>query len=499
LWTETVLKSDYSSLINGSRTEVAIIGGGIAGLMAAYWLKQAGKKVAVIEGRRIGQGTTGKTTAHITQAHGIIYNELINNFGQEGAGIYARANQEGIELIEKIIKREKIEADFKRVSEYIFASDEKDNHKIENEYEGTLKLGLKTKLLKAAPLPFLTGNAIEYPNQARFHPLRFLTQLAQIVEGNGVQIYENTRVVDVKEGEPMEVDTSQGKIYANQVVVATLYPILDRGGYFSRLEVYSSYVIAAQVEGNFPDAMFDSSEDSSHYFRIQPNLNSYLVLIGGEGHPTGMISQTQKRYQILEEYARERLKIKSIEYRWSTHDTYPTDNVPFIGQYLPTGKNLYVITGFKGYGMAHGAIGGQIIADVIGGKTSAESQFFDPGRINLKAAAKSTLELGAKSIKQLVKSKLGKVPEAQDIKLKPGQWKIGQWQGRKVAMFKNEEGKVSVVEASCRHMGCDVKLNRAEQTWDCPCHGSTYTLEGQVISGPTVKNLKKIAPEALEE
>jgi glycine/D-amino acid oxidase-like deaminating enzyme/nitrite reductase/ring-hydroxylating ferredoxin subunit len=492
IWTATSRATTYPKLDKNVEVDVAVLGGGIAGLITAYFLKQAGQKVAVIEARRIASGTTGNTTAHITIAHSIIYDELINNFGYDFALDYARANQEGINLIDKIIQKEGIECDFKNTDEYIFTDyGDSNEDKTKREFEATKKLRLGTEWLQHSPLPYPSGGTIKYKNQARFHPRKFLVELAGKIDGEGSIVFEETRALDIKEGDLLEIETDQGNLKAKKAVVATLYPFLDRGGYFTRLDTYTSYVLACQIEGEFPDAMFDSTEESSHYLRIQPEANSFLVLVGGEGHKTGEISKTDLQYQKLEEYARKNLKIKSIEYKWSTHDTYPVDNVPYIGKFMTTTDNIYVITGLKGYGIAHSSVGGKIIRDLIVEDKSEYEEIFNPNRINPRASLKSQIGLGAKSAKELAKSKLGKTPQLNIDDLKRGEGRVFENNGDKLAVYKDDKGKVYTVSAKCQHMGCQVNFNQAEETWDCPCHGSRYTIEGKMISGPTTKDLPK--------
>lgn len=490
-WVATTPATAYPSLKHDIEVDVAVIGGGIAGLMTAYFLGQSGKKVAVIEARRIATGTTGHTTAHLSIAHDIIYDRLIKNFGKEGAKSYAEANFEGIRLIGDIARKEGIGCDFAPTSEYVYAPKGKDEEIIEKEYEATRNLDLRTELLDKAPLPFITGKAIKYNGQAQFHPRKFLVALAEKFVNNGGQIFEQTRATGVKEGEPMEVETNRGRIRAKEVVVATLYPFLDRGLYFTRLDVFTSYVLAVTVEDEFPQEMYDSSEERSHYLRRQPYKGRFVVLVGGEGHRTGEISETDERYARLEEFARKSLRVKEVLYRWSTHDTYPVDGVPYIGKFLPTSEHLYVLTGFKGWGMAHGVVGGRIIGDLINKKPNKYVDLFNPGRVKIKAGAGKVAGLGVKVGKKYLEGRLERGVKADLETLERDEWKIIDNQGDKVAAFRDEEGAIHAVSAYCRHLGCTVKFNRAERTWDCPCHGSRYTLDGEVLYGPTVRGLKE--------
>jgi glycine/D-amino acid oxidase-like deaminating enzyme/nitrite reductase/ring-hydroxylating ferredoxin subunit len=489
LWLDTVPRPTFPKLDNNLSVDVVVIGGGIAGLMTAYFLSQQGKKVALIEARTLLSGTTGHTTAHLSIAHDLIYEHLINTFDVELARGYAKANQSAIHRLNNISQTEKIDADFAWVDEYLFTPQGEDETPLQKEFAATQQVGLPTQLVAKTPLPFSTGTAIRYPHQARFHPVKFLSTIAQKLSNSGYNIFEHTRALDVMEQEPMKVITKQGEITATDVIIATMYPFLDRGFYFARQITYTSYVIAATLNQDFPDAMFDSSETHSHYLRKQPLNGQEVVIIGGEGHQTGTVKDTQQNYDRLEAFARENLDIKEILYRWSTHDAYPHDGLPYIGQFLPTSKHLWVATGFQGWGMTNATVAGLILTDLILGKTNSWSDVFNPARFKITPELiKENANIG----KMFAKSKLSKKPPLDTDSLKPEESKIMEHDGEKVAVYKDEKNHVHAVSAVCQHMGCNVGFNTAEKTWDCPCHGSRFTVDGKVLYGPTVHPLPKV-------
>lgn len=268
LWIATTPDTDYPSLQENISVDVAVLGGGIAGITSAVLLKEAGMTVAVVEAKRIVKGVTGHTTAHISSAHNI-YRHLIDRFGKDDAKLYADANQEAIEKIARLVDKNYIECDFRRTSEYIYAENGEELDKLKSEYEAAKSLGLPVSSADAAPLPFKTYGAIRYQNQAQFHPRKYLLALSQQIPGKGSYIFENTRALDVEGGKPHRIKTDKGYLTAKNIIIATHYPILNQGLLFMRMEPYRSYVLGMRVEDNIPEEMFDSSEDPSHYIRTQ--------------------------------------------------------------------------------------------------------------------------------------------------------------------------------------------------------------------------------------
>ena len=490
IWCDATKTTHYPSLFENLHVDVVIIGGGIGGLSSAYMLKKAGKKVAVLEAERIVEGVTGFTTAHITSEHNFMYDSLINDHGEEKARLYAQANESAIQQIEDIVNQEQIDCDFKRVSQYFFSENEQDLHDLKKEYEATQKVGLPTTYEESAPVPFKTYGAIHYQNQAQFHPRKYLLAVAGKIHGDGSYIFEHTRVLGVDESEPCIVKTDKGEIKANDVIVATHYPILDRGGFFARLKPERSYVIGLYVEDEFPQHMFDNTDDPYYYIRTQPTEKGTLVLIGGQDHMTGQDPDTESKYKNLEEYAHSHFKVKSIEYYWSTQDTYPFDNLPFIGRYTPTSKHLYVATGFQGYGMTHGTISGMLLTDMILGKKNDWAEVYTPQRVNLKAEGPTMLKEGLNIAKTLITGKLSDGAKQTIEELQLGRGKVLEVDDQKVAVYKDTDGTVYKLSASCTHMGCIVSFNQAEKSWDCPCHGSRFGVHGNVLHGPAIKPLE---------
>jgi glycine/D-amino acid oxidase-like deaminating enzyme/nitrite reductase/ring-hydroxylating ferredoxin subunit len=488
LWIATTPDTDFPSLQENISVDVAVLGGGIAGITSALFIKESGMTVAVVEAKRIIKGVTGHTTAHISSAHNLIYRHLIDRFGKDDAKLYANANQEAIGKIARLVDKNNIDCDFRRTSEYIYAESREELDKIKSEYEAAKSLGLPVSSADAAPLPFKTYGAIRYQNQAQFHPRKYLLALSQMIPGKGSYIFENTRTLDVEGGKPYRIKTDKGYLTAKNVIIATHYPILNQGLLFMRMEPYRSYVLGIRVADEVPEEMFDSSGDPSHYIRTQSTPNGSLIIIGGEDHPTGHEANTIERYKRLEKYARERFRVKSIDYRWSTQDNYSFDKVPFIGR-LSGSKHLYVATAFKGWGMTHGTIAGMILSDMILGISNPYQELYDPGRFKPITTAKKLVTQNVHIAETLIKGRLSK-PEKL-TRLEIGEARVAEIDDKEAGVYKDDKGNIHAVSSACTHMGCIVSWNNAERSWDCPCHGSRFDSDGEVIHSPAVKNLEK--------
>ncbi|CAN5178422.1 FAD-dependent oxidoreductase [soil metagenome] len=490
-WIDSTKQKSHSTLSSNIEIDVAVIGGGIAGVSCAYMLSQQGKKVAIIEAEQIGQGVTGFTTAHITSEHNLMYEYLINKFGINKAQLYANANETTIKTIENIIVKEKIPCDFKRVSQYLFCEMDQDIQKLKNEYAAAKQLSLHINWKDTLPLPFPIHGAIEYKEQAQFHPRKYILGLAEKIISAGGLIFEKTRAIDVREGELYVIETDKGMCKAKNVIVATHFPFLDRGGFFARMKQDRSYVIGVHIDDDVDLDMYDNIADPYYYIRTQPTDNGLLVLIGGEDHTTGKDKDATQHYKNLEAYARQHFNIRSIEYYWSSQDTYPYDKVPFIGHFMPGTKHLYVATGFQGYGMTFGTVSGMLLTDMIMDKKNDWEELFTPQRFKPTAEIPSSIAGGLSIGKEFIFGKLAGKDKDEVEKMEYNSGIVITYEGKKIAVYKDHQGKLFAVSAICTHMGCTLNFNNAEASWDCPCHGSRFNHDGRILHGPAVKPLQK--------
>jgi glycine/D-amino acid oxidase-like deaminating enzyme/nitrite reductase/ring-hydroxylating ferredoxin subunit len=492
LWVATAPETDYPVLAARVHADVAVLGGGIAGLTTALLLKREGARVALVEAGRVGAGVTAYTTAKVTSLHGIQYQSVESSFGAEGARAYAAANEAGLELVATLTGELGIDCDFRRKPAYTYAEEEADRGTIEREVEAAVRAGLKATYTEETDLPWPVAAAIRVEDQAEFHPRRYLLALAEAIPGDGSHVFERTRALAVSGGDPARISTTRGELTADHVVVATHFPFLDRGGYFARMHPERSYGLGLYLNrgARAPQGMYLSTESPSHTVRSHPTPDGEMVIAGGESHKTGQGGDTAARVARLERWARERFDVRAIEYRWSTQDNMPVDGVPYVGRLAPFQKRIWVATGFMKWGLTNGTAAAMILADLIHGRDNAWAGLFDSTRFKPLASAKELVKENANVGAHFVGDHLSPPDARSTAELRPGQAGIVRRGAGKVAAYREEDGTVHAISAVCTHLGCQVKWNEAERSWDCPCHGSRFDFTGRVIQGPAVKDLE---------
>ncbi len=485
-WIDSTPDTDYPPLKEGVSVDVAVLGGGIAGLTTAILLKRGGLKVAVVEAGRIGKGVTGYTTAHISSAQALYYKPLIDRFGEEKARACAESCEASIGTIARLVRDYGIDCDFVRNTEYVYAASEEGAQGLKDELEAEKRLGLPVSPVDRAPLPFEHYGALRYDGQAQFHPRKYLLALAESIPGDGSHVFEATRAMDARDGEPATVRTQKGELKARHVVVATHYPILNTDFLFARMRPVRSYVLGIRIDGDIDNNMFYSTEEPCHYIRAQPAPGGRLVIVGGEDHPVGQAEHTGERYRELEKFCRGHFKVRSVDFSWSTQDNYTFDSVPFIGKYRGL-EHVYVATGFKGTGMTYGTVAGMLLSDLILKGSSPYQALYDPGRLKLDVSGAELIKQNLHIAEMFVGDRLKSPKPASG--LESGEAGYATTDGKKAAAYRDESGELHAVSPVCTHLGCYVEWNDGERTWDCPCHGSRYTYDGEVIHAPTVADL----------
>ena len=493
LWLDTAPGMDFPYPEGDLGVDVAVVGGGIAGLTSALLLKRAGLKVAVIESRRIVEDVTGHTTAKVTLAHGIFYSYMLDKFGREKAGIYADANKAAIDRVASFVRQMNIECDLTPLPAYIYAVTDDKLAEIEAEVKAGEKLGLAVSYVESTPLPLPIKGAVRFDGQAYFHPRKYLLAFAAEINSDGSRIYENTRVTDIEDGSPCTVTTDRGKIRARHVIVATNFPIYDPLKLFMRMTPVRSYVLGLRLKDQPPQGLFYSNEDEFHSIRPHhlADDGAYL-LVGGEEHQAGHGGDTIQRYKNVENYYRRYFDVEAIEYRWSTQDNRSADMIPFIGSFAPASDRIFTATGFKGWGMTHGTIAGMLLSDLILNRSNPWKDLYSPARLNLPASIKGIVSQNVQVVKDFAGGHLSAESRKSLSEVSNGEGRIMEIEGEKAAVYRDEQGNIHAVSPVCAHMGCIVSWNPAEKTWDCPCHGSRYTCDGKVIHSPTVKDLARI-------
>lgn len=375
-WLKTCPSTNFPTLKNGLEVDIVILGGGIAGITTGILLKDMGYDVAVLESDRIVKEVTVGTTAKISVAPNMIYHNIMKQFGKEKAQKIADANKNALEKISELISIKNIDCEFHRTPLYIYTESDDKTSNIKEEYEAADELGLDVDLVDDVPLPFKTSCSLKYNNQAQFHPRKYLLALAKEIDGDGSYVFENTRGISVKDGGVKEVLTDKGSIMAKSVVIATHTPVYDPDNLKDHLYPGRSYVIGAYIKKEFPEGMFIDF-DPVHTYRTTPTEKGQLVIVAGE-HSELNVEDMYKYYNRLENYAREHLDVKSVEYMWSSHDSVTEDGLPMIG--MTSIRDVYVATGFGFWGMNNGTTAAMIISDLIDGRETDLKDIFDPLR-----------------------------------------------------------------------------------------------------------------------
>ena len=495
LWLATAPRTDYPRLDGTVNVDVAVLGGGIAGLTAALALKHRGLSVAVVEAARIGTGVTGNTTGKVTSLHRLAYTELASTHDIETARDYGRANQAAIEHIARTIEAEGLDCGFRRVANYTYAESSETLAKVRDEAELAASLGLPASFTADVPLPFSTLGAVRFDDQAQFHAVRYLQGLARAVDGGGSSVFEGSPVRGVRsaqDGSPAEVTADGGRILARDVIVATNVPLASDAWFGQRCYLHRSYIVAAPMRGAPADATFISADEPMRSILSVRLDGTDYVLVGGEGHRVAGEGGSAERFGRLASFARERLGTGEPAFQWSTQDVMPADGLPFAGRSRPDSEHVYLITGLRKWGLTNGTAGALAVADLVSGVPTPWAQLFDTRRaVGTEAAPPSSSALAEATPEATPE----RVPPAT---LAPGQGTVVDVGGEPTAVYSGAGGSLRALTAVCTHLGCTVEFNASARTWDCPCHGSRFSLDGSVIQGPAERNLAaRAVPEEL--
>lgn len=428
VWSDHSNIPQFPQLHKDIKTEVLIIGGGMCGILCAYFLEQKGIDYVLVEGERIGQGITKNTTAKVTSQHGLIYDKLIKNAGIEKAKMYLQSNEDALSKYRELCQN--IKCDFEQKDAYTYSLS--DRKQLEDEVKAVNVLGLKAELVDKLPLPFETKGAIKVGNQAQFNPLLFLSEIVK-----GLKIYENTFIRDIKDHTAIADDV---KITANKIIVATHFPLINRhGSYFLKMYQHRSYVIALENAPKVNGMYVDEAQKGMSFRNYED-----LLLIGGGDHRTG---KSGGNWQELRDFAKKHYPEATEKYAWATQDCISLDGIPYIGHYSKQTPQMYVATGFNKWGMTSSMVAAMILSDMVMGKDNEWRQVYSPHRSMLKP---QLFMNGVEAVSNLLTPTMKR----------------------------------------CPHMGCALKWNKIERTWDCPCHGSRFDNKGQLIDNPAKHNAK---------
>jgi glycine/D-amino acid oxidase-like deaminating enzyme/nitrite reductase/ring-hydroxylating ferredoxin subunit len=485
LWLEAMPEAGYPAM-DGDRTyDVAVLGGGIAGLTTALLLTRQGARVAVVEAGRVGGGVTGNNTAKVTALQSTVYSGIRSRYGAAAAEGYATGSAAAVERVATITADEGIECDLQRRPAFTVAMRPDELVAVRQESDATRQAGLPVTFTDEVDLPYPIWGAVRLDEQIAIHPVRYALGLAAAVVRGGSQVFEATRATSLREGSPCRVRTTRGTVTADHVVVATHYPVFDRGGYFARLDPTRSYCIAARLRGAPPTGM---SINAGSPIR-SVNSHGRLLVLSGESHPTGAPGTDGDRYQRLESFARQHWDVEAVTHRWSAQDPSSYDQLPVVGRYTPISSQVYVASAFMKWGLTGATLAASILADLIAGRRpSPWADWFTPNRLSLRSVpalvgmnAKVGVDFVADRMTPAEASSVSEVPVGEARVVRDGLGKAG--------VYRDEHGGLHAVSLRCTHLGCLLRFNGAERSWDCPCHGSRFDVDGAVLEGPAVEPL----------
>jgi glycine/D-amino acid oxidase-like deaminating enzyme/nitrite reductase/ring-hydroxylating ferredoxin subunit len=504
IWELTAELPIPARLTENGVADVCVIGAGMAGLSAAYELVLTGRRVIVLDDGPIGGGETGRTTAHVATSFDDYYHEVERIHGEDVSRLLGASFRAGVDRIETIVETEAIDCDFIRLDGWWFAPQDRpeDVELLQREVQAAHRAGFPdVELVRTWPLASVipgqsASGALRFPRQGQFHALRYLAGLANAIVQRGGRIYTGahvTRVEDSVADAPCTVTVEAGlTVRARDVVVATNTPFNDRVAMHTKQAPYRTYVIAARVaRGAVPVGLYWDTLDPYHYVRLlgghdEESTPDDVLIIGGEDHKTGQEGDENVHFESLERWSRSHFPISDVVARWSGQVLEPVDYIAFIGR-NPGERNVYIATGDSGNGITHGAVAGLLLRDLVAGAENPWTAVYDPSRISLRSASTWISENANVARQYMDLVTRGEVHSAEDIPA--GQGRVLREGVRKLAVYKSETGALTVRSAVCTHLGCIVDWNSAEKSWDCPCHGSRFTTEGEVLNGPASAGL----------
>ncbi|MEE6263145.1 FAD-dependent oxidoreductase [Plantactinospora sonchi] len=492
-WMDSTEPTSFAHLADDVEVDVAVVGGGIAGLCTAWELARAGLSVAVLEADRIAAGVTGYTTAKLTAQHGLIYAHLRSKFDEQAARWYAHSQLDAIDHVAGTVAELGIDCDLERLPAFSYLPEGK-RDQIEAEVQAARLAGLPASLVTETGLPYPVGAAIRVEQQAQFHPRRYLLALAADLVRRGGRVFERTRIVDLDEGGPCRLTSEAGAtVTARDVVVATHYPIFDRAGLFTRLVPHRELVVAAVIEAHQdPGGMYVTPEENTRSVRTAPYDNGRrLLIVTGESYQPGTPGVTD-RLDRLATWTRDRFPVDSLAYHWAAQDNTSTDRVPYIGRLHPGTRHVYVATGFNAWGMTNGVLAGRLLAALITGENPPWSRLYDPRRLHPTVEAVPFVKAAVEVARRFVGDRIRPASHADSPdQLAPGDGAVIRIAGERRAVYRDGSGRLHAVSATCTHLGCLVAFNDEEKTWDCPCHGSRFDTRGGVLHGPATEPLRQ--------
>lgn len=497
IWqTESRLFPSSTEVPEGKIFDILIVGAGITGLTAGLLLQEAGKKCIICEAHNVGYGTSSGTTAHLNTLLDTHYYDIIKKFGIKEAELIASGTEEAISMVKAHVKVHHIDCDFTHCNGYIYSENETQSKYLENIRIGMQEVGISSRYATSIPIPVPFEKALCVPGQAYFNPIKYLFGLAKAFTASGGQIINNAFIEYEKVQNFDHYSTAfvgNTPIMAQNIVYATHYP---PGLNLLHLEcsAYRSYVLGVQPEDDriLKDVVYDL-RDPYNYFRPATIQGKSYLIAGGFDHPTGRAENENQSFTSLEAYLRKHFKIKSVDYKWSAQFYKSADGLPYIGRLPGTNERTFVATGFNGTGMTWGTLAGKIISKIILTNDSEFKNLLSPSRVKPVAGFNEMLKKNANVIKHFVGDRINLEKIKELAAIRNGEGKVISYEGKKIALYKDRGGNLKALSPICPHAKCLVKWNSAEKSWDCPCHGSRFTPDGEILTGPASKPLEKIS------
>jgi glycine/D-amino acid oxidase-like deaminating enzyme/nitrite reductase/ring-hydroxylating ferredoxin subunit len=494
LWIATAPGTSYPTLESPPRADVVVVGGGIAGLTAALLLRKRGADVVLLESDRVGLGATSRATVKVTASHSLRCGEIASRHGDDAASVYAEMNRAAIDTIVELARTHSIECSLERRRHLVCAETDAGKTRVEQEVELERRIGSPVSFSHRCDLPFPVTGCLVMEDQAQFHPRRYLLGLAEAFVDSGGSIFEGSRATNVHDGDPCRVEVNGVEIETRDVVVASGAPISDRGLLMARMTPLQEYAVAAELtDGAGPAEMYISESDGRWSLRTADiGGRRYLIVVGGK-HEVGVAPDTDP-YEALAAWARQHFEVEAVAYRWSTHDLWPGDSLPYVGQ-LDGADHLWVATGFGGWGMTNGTAAASVLTQRIdeGGDGGDAGRLLDPARGDITAAAGPFIRQNAAVAGRWIGDRFTSRPDdVADVGR--GHGDVIREGRDLVAVYRDDHDEIHAVSAVCTHMGCIVRWNVADRTWDCPCHGSRFDIDGNVVRSPANEPLRRVEP-----
>lgn len=484
LWIATTPATRHPSLGGDLDADVAIVGGGIVGIVTAVLLRRAGRSVVVLERDRIGCGVTGNTTAKLTSQHGLIYADMAKRDGDRIARLYGDANEAAIAWVAE----QDVDSDLRRALAYVWAENDQELKRVREEAAVASRLGLPATFESDVPLPVPSVGAVCFDGQAMIHPRKLLLGLCDELD----EIYERTTVTGIDESDPVRLRTSSGTVTARAAVLATNMVFADRGLYFARAFAHRGYALSAPIEAEAsPDGVFINAGSPTRSVRPAVGEDGEpMLIVGGEGHLTGSKEASPDRWGNLEAWAGERFPIGEVRHRWSTQDAFAPDRRPLVGPLRLGSRRVFVATGFGGWGMTGGIAAAHVLAGLVTGDPSPWTDAFDSLRFG-PLTRSMFWRANAAAPRHLIADRLNAAPPERARSVPPGDGVVIRRGRDFLAVSRDHDGSLHAVSATCTHLGCVLAWNGAEMSWDCPCHGSRFSPKGEVLHGPAVAPLEQ--------